>query len=76
MGESTAGRFHAALAAHRAVLEEIGGWPATSRADFDQQLLARLGQVNPPGDPCAFATLGYVFRWGSALARGARHPVD
>ena len=63
--EPAAGRFHAALAVRRDALAAIGGWPDTPRADFDQQLLGRLSELSPAGDPCQYATPSYVFRWGS-----------
>lgn len=66
--EGAAGRFHAALAFRRDFLESIGGWPDTKRGDFDQQIIARARQVEPPADPCDFGPPGYVFRWGSTQA--------
>lgn len=48
--EDAAGRFHASLAVRADFLRHIGGWPATARADFDQQFIARLatGRVVDP----------------------------
>lgn len=68
--EGASGRFHAALAMRSDVFAEVGGWPDTDRADFDQQLLAELGRTGPGADPCALpaadlARPSYVFRWGS-----------
>ena len=64
--EPAGGRFHAALAMRREALEHIGGWPDTPRADFDQQLLAKLHrECGPPADPCESGPPSYVFRWGS-----------
>ena len=61
----------------RRAFEQCGGWPLTSRGDFDQQLMARLNFLGTAGDPCSVATTGYVFRWGptgaypgQALMRG------
>lgn len=63
------GRFHAALAMSVETLRHIGGWPDTPRADFDQQLLARLRrECGPPADPCKDAPPSYVFRWGSTAS--------
>jgi hypothetical protein len=67
--EDAAGRFHGALAVRRDLMERIGGWPDTQRADFDQRMLWRLADVEPAGDPTAVAVPSYVFRWGST-----RHP--
>jgi hypothetical protein len=76
--EAAAGRFHASIAIRTDLLEEIGGWVQTPRADFDQQLLARLTAAGgPPGDSCDAGGLTYVYRWGdtgghhgSGLMRG------
>jgi len=64
--EPAAGRFHASLAFRRGALAEIGGWPATARGDFDQQLIRNLGnRFGPPADPCKHFPPSYVFRWAS-----------
>jgi hypothetical protein len=63
--EGAAGRFHASLAFRRESLEQVGGWPETPRADFDQQLIGKLRSLGPPGDPCGNYPPSYVFRWGS-----------
>ena len=50
--EPAAGRFHSALGFRRELIERIGGWPATDRADFDQQLQAALhAAAASKGDP-------------------------
>jgi hypothetical protein len=67
--ENAAGRFHGALAVRRDLVQRIGGWPDTPRADFDQRMLWRLADEEPPGDPTTVAVPSYVFRWGST-----RHP--
>ncbi len=63
--EDATGRFHASLALTRHALVEAGGWPRTSRADFDQQLMSRLEQTSVQGDPCRSHRPSYAFRWGS-----------
>jgi len=64
--EPARGRFHATLAMRREAFVHIGGWPDTPRADFDQQLLARLRRkCGPPADPCEAFPPSYVFRWAS-----------
>lgn len=50
--ESAAGRFHGSIAIRRDLLNRIGGWVQTKRADFDQQMISRLRQEEPLGDPC------------------------
>jgi len=67
--ENAAGRFHGSLAVRRELMKQIGGWPETPRADFDQQMLWRLADAEPAGDPTTVAVPSYVFRWGST-----RHP--
>ena len=66
--EPGAGRFHASLTVHRALLEAVGGWPETRQANFDQQFLHRLTQAGLPGDPCDSAPPSYVFRWETTKA--------
>jgi hypothetical protein len=66
--EDATGRFHASLAFRREIFDRIGGWPLTKRGDFDQQLIARLNAIEPPGDPCQFADPSYIFRWGQTNA--------
>jgi hypothetical protein len=61
--EGAQGRFHASLAMRRETLEQVGGWPNTGAADFDQQLLASLNGTGPPASPGTVPS--YVFRWGS-----------
>ena len=62
--ESDPGRFHASIALRTDFARKIGGWPLTSRADFDLQFIARIREATqvidstPEGvDPW------YVFRW-------------
>ena len=69
-----AGRFHGSLAIRRDLLEEIGGWIETDRADFDQQQIAacqRLG--GDPGRPEELRGISYVFRWADTGASHAQH---
>lgn len=62
--EPAAGRFHGALAIRREAWKEVGGWPETRRADFDQRLIGLLtARFGPAGDPCRFDLPGYCFRW-------------
>jgi len=72
--EGAAGRFHGSLAVRREALEQVGGWPDTRDATFDQQLLGSLArQFGPPGDPCRVMAPSYVFRWGSTHSYHAQH---
>ncbi|MEI7700399.1 MAG: glycosyltransferase family A protein [Planctomycetia bacterium] len=68
--EDAVGRFHASIAITRKAFEQVGGWPQTLRGDFDQQLIARLNALDPPGDPCQISIPSYIFRWTST---GAYH---
>ena len=62
--ERAEGRFHGSVGFRRSLCERIGGWPETPRADFDQQMLARLrDDAVVIGDPCRLAPPQYVFRW-------------
>ncbi len=78
-GEPADGRFHASLAFRRQWLLDQGGWPETPRADFDQQLIAKLTRIEPPVDPLTLPLPGlegvlmrrkfpmtYHFTWGSS----------
>jgi hypothetical protein len=50
--ESAAGRFHSTLGFRRSLIERLGGWPDTRRADFDLQLIAALErEAKSIGDP-------------------------
>ena len=42
--EGADGRFHSSMAFRTALIKRVGGWPETKRADFDQQLMAKLRQ--------------------------------
>jgi len=66
--EDASDRFHGSLAFRHEIFDCIGGWPLTKRGDFDQQLIARLNAIEPPGDPCQFADPSYIFRWGQTNA--------
>lgn len=62
--ESDPGRFHASLAIETEFLRSLGGWPLTSRADFDLQLIARLRQAGTIADPCQLGfEPTYTFTW-------------
>lgn len=78
--EESAGRFHAALAFTRQGLQDVGGWPDTKRADFDQMLMRRLRQRHgPPADPCEGTDPQYTFRWHTGHYHGQgtmRSPDD
>lgn len=71
--EPASTRFHASWAFTLDLLHEVGGWPCTSRLDFDQQFggLLRtaagseavvLDKENP----------GYVYRWGNGIYHGSQ----
>lgn len=61
--ESAAGRFHGSIAVTRRLLERVGGWPLTTRADFDQQMIRRLTEAAPCGDTLDYGPISYVYRW-------------
>lgn len=68
--ERADGRFHGSLAFNRVVWEAIGGWPVSHQANFDQQMIRRLDQFGPPGDPVVFASPSYIFRWHTGHYHG------
>lgn len=71
--ENAAGRFHGSIAIGSDFLDSIGCWPMTSRADFDQQIIATLQRSMPPCDPIDISPPSYVFRWGSTGAYHSQH---
>lgn len=72
--EGASGRFHASIAFRREIFLFIGGWPLTKRADFDQQMLARLAKAHPNvADPCLSAPPSYCFRYGTTQAYHGQH---
>jgi hypothetical protein len=67
--EGAAGRFHGALAIRRDLVQRIGGWIGSLRADFDQQQIAVCQQLTgDPGRPDDNQPPSYVFRWSSTQA--------
>lgn len=80
--EMAAGRFHSSLAFRRALIERIGGWPETQRADFDQQLISKLtAAANGIGDPWPgrFDPMYFVYGWNTGVPHGQstmRSPDD
>lgn len=68
--ESAAGRFHGSLALRADFCREVGGWIATRRADFDQQMLARCAAAGRPAPYDAATGPSYVFTWADS---GATH---
>ena len=72
--EPSAGRFHGSIAFTRRLFDQVGGWPVTKRADFDQQFMRRLqqaagGHADPTGPERdtgnSNADPQYVFRWAT-----------
>lgn len=68
--EEATGRFHACTAFSHDLLERIGGWPRTKRADFDQQLMRSLHQHGRETDPLKFFPASYMFRWHTGAFHG------
>lgn len=66
--ERADGRFHGSLGIRRDLLEQLGGWIDTPRADFDQQQIAACAAHGPPGRPNDGRVPSYVFRWGDTQA--------
>lgn len=81
VAEPAAGRFHSALGFRRELFLRIGGWPATKRADFDQQMIAALDRAAlSRGDPFPDGErVEYVYRWHTGAGHGQhfmRSPGD
>ncbi len=85
------GRFHSSIGFQRSLIERIGGWPETKRADFDQALIGRLEQAKlSAGDPwlspqdmardvaTPVRDIQYVMGWhtGAAHGQGAMRSPD
>lgn len=68
--EMTGGNLHGSIVIGREILEQVGGWPRTERADFDLQMIAKLFGVDEPGRPDYQFAPSYVFRWANS---GASH---
>lgn len=74
--EQTAGRFHSTLGFRRELLDRVGGWPKTKRADFDQQMIRALeANAASRGDPFLNEggkcyPLEFVYRWHTGAHHG------
>ena len=68
--EMTGGNLHGSIVIGREIMERVGGWPQTDRADFDLQMIAKLFAVDEPGRPDYQFAPSYVFRWANS---GASH---
>ena len=68
--ERTGGNLHGSIAIGAALMQQLGGWPDTKRADFDLQMIGRLSAAAQPGRPDADYPPSYVFRWANT---GHRH---
>ena len=66
--ENAAGRFHGSLAIERSFFElGINGWRQNLRADFDQDIITRCGEIGHRADPNGFTDAPqYVFRWADS----------
>lgn len=78
--EGAHGRFHSCMAFRRELIEQLGGWPDTRRADFDQQLIGRLtAAADCVADPWPDGTPQFIYRWRSGAAHcqfSMRSPDD
>jgi len=82
VGEVAEGRFHSSLGFRRELIERIGGWPDTKRADFDQQLIARLNEATHTerGETWVMPSESqFIYSWHTGAAHGQhtmRSPDD
>lgn len=60
--EPATGRFHGSIGVRRSHFEDVGGWPQSLRATFDQEFMSVLG-AKASGDPLDYFDPTYVFRW-------------
>jgi hypothetical protein len=67
--EMTGGNLHGSIVIGKRMMEHMGGWPTTNRADFDLQMIGRLLKADEPGRPDYEFAPSYVFRWASTQAR-------
>jgi hypothetical protein len=82
------GCFHSSLAFRRDLIEEVGGWPKTERADFDLQQITRLSKASGavadpwdcnPKDRSTWQRCQYVYCWHTCAAHAQwamRHRPD
>jgi hypothetical protein len=70
--ETGHGRFHSSLAIRKSLMERVGGWPDTKRADFDLQMIQRLQSAAlSQGTPWTTAMrCQYVMAWHTGAAHG------
>jgi len=70
--EPSRGRFHSSMAFRRNLIDRVGGWPDTKRADFDQQLMSALEAeakgVALPWDDSVPEAIPFIYRWHSGAA--------
>lgn len=74
--EPSAGRFFASICVSCDLWRAVGGIPNTKRADFDQQFMSLLQQVEPPVDTLNHSpgrVPGYCFRYGSTGMYHGQH---
>ena len=64
--EEPAGRFHSSWRFTRRIVEAVGGYPESSRLDFDQELGGLLRQSGEAESYGEHEHPSYVYRWGSA----------
>lgn len=77
--EPANGRFHATLGFTSKLLKQIGGWPETKQAQFDQILIRKLEAQAQPIDPWLGDAPQYVFGWRTGHHHGQstmRSPND
>lgn len=75
--EGAAGRFHSSWAFTSELFHRVGGYPETSRLDFDQQMRNRLSQGAKSGlsfysGPSGSLPPSYVYRWGNGVYHGSQ----
>lgn len=75
--EKSEGRFHSTIGFRKTLIDRIGGWPDTLRADFDMQLMRNLmsnlqdpvnGYQQPWDEESLKQDIPFIYRWHSGAA--------
>ena len=74
--ESAVGRFHASWAYTRELWDELQGYPATDRLDFDMQMRGRAQAAAGGVNHYNKAEASYVYRWGNSHYHGSAQGED
>jgi len=78
--EGSGGRFHSTLGFRKELIERVGGWPLTKRADFDLQFIDILQRTAKSiGEWKDVGQIPFVYCWHTGAAHGQwtmKNPED